>query len=359
MDTAIVIGGGQCGLGTAFTLRNHGFRPVILEAGAEAVGSWPHYYDSLVVFTTARLSSLPGMPFPGRPSHFPVRDEVVAYLKDYASRLDCEIRTGTRVASVVADRDGYVVTTESGEQLHAAVVVAATGNFGNPHRPDVPGLAGYAGKVLHSAEYRSPEPFAGQRVVVVGAANSAVQIAHELSAHARVTLASRKPIRYSRTPFSEKEAFVKVVEAAFRLPVGGLLTESSFAVVIDNDGTYRAAVEAGKPDRREMFTASDGTELRWPDGRREHVDAVVLATGYRPALEYLRPLGALDRRGIPRQRHGLSTIHPGLAFMGLEGQRTLLSAGLHGVGPDATYITRRLRRWIATTEPAWRRRPAA
>ncbi|MFH8613819.1 flavin-containing monooxygenase [Streptomyces sp. NPDC017979] len=360
MDTAIVIGGGQCGLGTAFTLRNHGFRPVVLEAGAETVGSWPRYYDSLVLFTPARLSALPGMPFPGEPSRLPTRDEVVAYLRDYASRLDCEIRTGTRVTSVVADREGYVVTTGSGERLHAPVVVAATGNFDNPHRPEIPGLAGYSGRVVHSAEYRSPEPFAGRRVVVVGAASSAVQIAHELSGHADVTLASRKPIKFSRTPFKGGEPYLKLVEAAFRLPVGELLLpDSAYTAVIDEDGAYRAAFDGGKPDRREMFTAADGTELRWPDGRREHVDAVLLATGYRPALDYLRPLGALDRRGVPRQRRGLSTVHPGLAFMGLRGLRTPLSAGLHGVGPDATHIARRLRRWIATTEPAWRRRPAA
>ncbi|MFI0462682.1 hypothetical protein ACH347_01225 [Saccharopolyspora sp. 5N102] len=37
--------------------------------------------------------------------------------------------------------------------------------------------------------------------------------------------------------------------------------------MLDNGG-YRAAIESGRPDRRELFTAADGTELHWPDGAR-------------------------------------------------------------------------------------------
>lgn len=358
MDNAIVIGGGQAGLGAAYALRNQGFSPIVLEAGTEPVGSWPHYYDSLTIFTPARLSCLPGMPFPARDDHLPLRDEMVAYLRSYAARLDCEIRLGTRVTAVHTTRDGYAVTTETGDVLHAPVVVAATGTYGNPHRPAIPGLAGYTGKVLHSADYRSPEPFAGQRVVVVGAANSAMQIAHEIAGEARVTLASRRPVRYAKLKPPKRQAGWKALEGWLLLPLGSVVPLREFAAVVDNDDTYRKALKSGFIDRRELFTGSDGTEIRWADGRTEHVDTVFLATGYRPALEYLRPIGALDRRGLPRQRSGLSTIHPGLAFIGLEGQRSFLSGGIHGVGTDAAHAARRLRGWLASREPAWRR-PAA
>ncbi|MEU3603778.1 NAD(P)-binding domain-containing protein [Streptomyces sp. NPDC006798] len=358
MDNAIVIGGGQAGLGAAYALRNQGFSPIVLEAGAEPVGSWPHYYDSLTIFTPARLSRLPGMPFPARAAHLPSRDEMVAYLRTYAARLDCEIRTGSRVTAVHTTSDGFEVTTETGEALRAPVVVAATGTFGNPHRPDIPGLAAYTGKVLHSAEYRSPEPFAGQRVVVVGAANSAIQIAHEIAGGARTTLTSRRPVRYTKLKPPSSRASWKALETGLLLPVGAFIPLRESAVVVDNDDIYRKALKTGFLDRRELFTAADGTDIRWADGTTEHVDTVFLATGYRPAVEYLRPIGALDHRGIPRQRSGMSTVHPGLAFVGLEGQRSLLSGGIHGVGTDATHVARRLRRWLATTEPAWRR-PAA
>ncbi|GLF94647.1 flavin-containing monooxygenase [Streptomyces yaizuensis] len=360
MDTAIIIGGGQGGLGTAFALRNQGFRPLVLEAGTEPVGSWPHYYDSLVAFTPVCFFSLPGLPFPGDPSHFPARDEVVAYLRRYASLLDCEIRTGTRVLSVVADPDGYVVTTEDGTRLHAPVVVAATGTFGHPHRPAL-GLGRYTGTVLHSCGYRSPEPFAGQRVVVVGSGTSAVQIARELSGTARTTIASRRPIRFGSTRFRADSArYWRFFGMVGRLPVGPALPRlSELRLVVDYSGAQRRAVEEGRPDRRPMFTGGEGRELRWSDGTREMVDAVVLATGYRPALEYLRPLGALRADGTPRQRHGLSTSHPGLAYIGVEGQHTLFSDALNGVGPDARHIARALRRRVARREPALRRRTAS
>jgi putative flavoprotein involved in K+ transport len=44
-----------------------------------------------------------------------------------------------------------------------------------------------------------------------------------------------------------------------------------------------------------MFTAFDGDHLIWPDGTREQADTVIFAIGYRPNLDYLQPLGALDK----------------------------------------------------------------
>jgi putative flavoprotein involved in K+ transport len=81
----IVIGAGQSGLAAAHALIVRGLRPVVLEAGPVPVGSWPHYYDSLTLFSPARYSSLPGLPFPGDPQRYPHRDEVVDYLRRYAA----------------------------------------------------------------------------------------------------------------------------------------------------------------------------------------------------------------------------------------------------------------------------------
>jgi choline dehydrogenase-like flavoprotein len=76
---ALVIGGGQAGLAAGYHLRRAGLRALILEAGAEPVGSWPAYDDSLTLFSPARYSSLPGLPFPGDPDRYPRRDQVVAW----------------------------------------------------------------------------------------------------------------------------------------------------------------------------------------------------------------------------------------------------------------------------------------
>uniref|UniRef100_A0AAU2JY17 NAD(P)/FAD-dependent oxidoreductase n=1 Tax=Streptomyces sp. NBC_00049 TaxID=2903617 RepID=A0AAU2JY17_9ACTN len=176
---AVVIGGGQSGLTTAHAPVRAGLKPVMLETSERAAGSWPHYYDSPTLFSPARFSALPGTPFGGDPDRYPHRDEVVAYLTAYAARLQAGIRTGRRAIAVRADGTGFTVELEGGGQLWARAVVAASGSFGRPHRPDLSGLETFAGQVLHTADHRSPTPFAGQRVAVVGAGNSAVQIAAE------------------------------------------------------------------------------------------------------------------------------------------------------------------------------------
>src|SRR5207302_175532 len=97
---AIVIGAGQAGLATGYHLKQAGARFVILEAAPQAGGSWPKYYDGLTLFSPARYSSLPGLPFPGDPGRYPTRDEVVAYLRAYATRLDLSIIPDARVRQV-------------------------------------------------------------------------------------------------------------------------------------------------------------------------------------------------------------------------------------------------------------------
>ena len=77
VDT-LVIGAGQAGLAAGYQLQRAGRSFTILDAAAQAGGSWPHYYNSLRLFSPARFSSLPGLPFPGDPERYPTRDEVIA-----------------------------------------------------------------------------------------------------------------------------------------------------------------------------------------------------------------------------------------------------------------------------------------
>ncbi|RDI50122.1 flavin-containing monooxygenase [Nocardia mexicana] len=341
---AIVIGAGQAGIAAALALQDNGFRSTVLESGSDTAGSWPQYYESLRLFTPARLNGLPGRPFPGDPHRYPARDEVADYLRGRAADIEGDVHTGQRVTSVLRDGAGYRVRTAVGEEFAAPVAVSATGGFANPYRPNIAGLEGYSGQVLHAADYRAPDPFTGRRVVVVGSGNSAVQIAVEIAAVGEVILACRTPIRYATTePIPPDSRFWRVLSYAAKLPIGRFFHPGTIPV-IDTAG-YRRAFDTGSPEVREIFCAADGSVLRWPDGRTAEVDAVVLATGYRPALGHLRDLVRLDDAGLPEHRNGLSRSHPGLAFLGLEYQRNILSGTLHGVGPDSRYLARRLARF--------------
>ncbi|PSM43261.1 FAD-dependent oxidoreductase [Streptomyces dioscori] len=345
MQSVIVIGAGQSGIAAAAALRRADLRPLVLEASEHPGGSWPHYYDSLVLFTPARFNGLPGFPFPGDPHHFPTRDETAHYLRACAASLDCEIHTGTRVTAVTRDEDGmYMVRAQTAAgrtaEFVAPAVVSATGAFSNPRVPRLPALDHYTGHLMHSADYHGPARFAGQRVVVVGAGNSAVQIATELGPYARVTLASRSRIRFAtRSAVSGASPVWQGLAIAARLPVGPLFAPGSDVTAVFAEP---AALAMSGADQRAMFRSTYGAEMRWPDGSTEDVDTVILATGYRPALAHLRPMGVLRADGTPRQRRGLSRDHPGLAFVGLRHQRTLFSDTLHGVGGDAEYLALRL-----------------
>ncbi|MQA60251.1 MAG: sigma-70 family RNA polymerase sigma factor [Actinophytocola sp.] len=95
--------------------------------------------------------------------------------------------------------------------------------------------------------------------------------------------------------------------------------------------------EVGLLGRRNMFTGFDGEHVVWADGSRDPVDAVLFATGYRPSLDYLHPLGVLADDGTPQHAGGIST-HPGLVYVGLEFQRSFSSNTLRGVYADAEYV---------------------
>lgn len=337
----LVIGAGPSGLATAHAAARLGVRPLLLEATDAAGGSWPHYYDSLTLFSPARFSALPGRPLPGDGDRYPVRDEVVAYLRDYAADLDADLRFGHRVAHLAAGGGGLTATTVHGARFTAAAVIAATGAFSRPHRPELPGLPEFTGRVLHSAEYREPGPFAGRRVVVVGGGNSAVQIAVELAGHARTTLATRAPLSFVPQRLLGRDLHWWLVRTGLdAAPVARLLRPRSTPVF--DDGRHRAALASGNPDRRPMFARLYADGVEWADGTREPVDALVLATGYRPALDYLTGTGALDAHGAPLHRGGVSTTVPGLGYVGLEFQRRFSSATLRGAHRDARFVLRRV-----------------
>jgi putative flavoprotein involved in K+ transport len=333
----VIVGAGQAGLATAHSARTLGLRPLVLDAAATAGGSWPNYYDSLTLFSPARFSSLPGMPFPGDPDRYPRRDEVVDYLDAYARHLDADVRRNQRVDRVTHHGDGFTVSTATGLTAHARLLVAASGGFGTPYRPDLPGLATFTGTVLHSSQYRSPEPFIGHRVVVVGGGNSAVQIAVELAEVAEVTIATRGRLRWQPQRILGRDFHWWLDRTGLDTsPLGPRVAKGSVPVI--DDGRYRAAIRAGRPDHRPLFTMLDGDHLVWADGRRERVDALILATGFRPNLGYL------DIAGVPPHRGGVSTTTPGLGFVGLERQRSFASATLRGVGRDATHVLKTLAR---------------
>ncbi len=330
----VIIGAGQAGLASGWHLQRQGLDFLILDEQAQAGGNWRNYYDSLVLFSPAAYSSLPGLAFPGAPGHYPMRDQVVSYLDDYAQRYRLPILQGVQVVRVEPVVEGFRITAASGQQFLARAVIVASGGFSRPHVPAIPGLGSFLGVQLHSSAYRNSAGFEGQRVLVIGAANSAVQIAYDLARVAKVTLTTREAVRFvpQRILGADFHSWLKWTG----LEKTRWLSDQS-TPVLDN-GTYRNALKTGRFDQAAMFTQVTPTGVVWPDGREEAVDALVFATGFRANLGFLDHLPVLDEQGRVAQRSGRANDVAGLYFVGLPRQRNFASATLRGVGPDVEHI---------------------
>jgi putative flavoprotein involved in K+ transport len=342
----IVIGGGQAGLASGYYLKKLNLRFLILEASSHAYGSWPHYYDSLKLFSPSSLSSLPGMKMQGCWSQYPYRNEVIQYLEDYARKFELPIRRQQKVTSIEKDQD-FAIHTESGEFFKAKAIINATGSFNCPFKPSIEGTDVFQGEILHASEYRTPEPFKDRRILVVGGGNSAVQIAVELSAISHTSLAVLKPIKIvnqKRFGIDLHYWLRSTGLDAFQFWRLGKKTPTTSSVI--DLGDYEVRLKEGNPDQRKMFTTFTRDGVVWPDSTEEKVDTVIFATGYRPELTHLKETGAIGLDGKPLQRAGISVNVSGLYFVGLEGQRSFSSATLRGVGKDSKYVVRHIKRYL-------------
>jgi cation diffusion facilitator CzcD-associated flavoprotein CzcO len=358
----LIIGAGPAGLATSQALARAGVEHVVLERGRQIGQTWVDLYDSLVLHTARGLSALPGMPFPPGTPLFPPRPVFLQYLHRYAEQFRLPIRTGADVASLQRDNGGWEARTASGDVVRARAVVIATGIVSNPHSPEIPHRDRFGGRVFHSVEYRRPNGFAGQRVLVVGAGNSAGEIAVELAAAgAKVTIAVRTgaavvprdvagiPIQYLSVvagllPIETQRAVMAVMGRMQRLVRGAAVLPPALwtgCPKVPLIGFHLVdAIRSGRIQLRgglKEFTA-DG--VRFGDGAAEPFETVILATGYRAALGMLRGAVRVDDCGFALRQDGVTSVdQPGLYFVG---HTYDIRGGLFNIGRDARRAAARI-----------------
>ncbi len=345
---AIVIGGGQSGLAAGYYLQKWGAKFLILEASAQATGSWADHYDSLHLFSPAKYSALPEFPFSGAQERYPSKLDVVAYLQAFQAQFELPVVTNSPVVAVEKIRDGFnVKTRETNYQTKS--IVSATGGFRNPYLPKIKNVDLFEGETLHSFAYKNSKLYQNKRVIVVGAGNSAIQIAAELANVAEVTLTTREPIRFQKQRMLGKDIHFWMKWTGLdnfpkqEVPQRGLVIDS---------GRFQEAMQNGKFNERQMFTAFYEEGVIWSDGEKEAVDVVIFATGYRPNVDYLADLDVLDENGRIQQHKGISNTTIGLYFVGIPFQRNLASATIRGAGPDAKFVVNHLRKVVPFTAKA-------
>jgi putative flavoprotein involved in K+ transport len=346
-ERVVVVGAGPCGLAIARQLAHEQkIDPLALDRASAPASTWRDRYDGFRLNTCGYWSHLPGQPIPRRYGRWPKRDDMVDYFDSYVRHQQIRLALGVTVTRVDRDGDRWRITTD-GDVYTAEAVVIATGNYHTPALPAWPGMDGYTRELLHSADYRNPWPFAGRDVLVVGAGNSATDIALQLSdgVAGRVRLSVRQPPHL--VPRSAAGIPVDAFSMAFsRLPVPvidhaaaivsrlwfGDLTSSGLPA--PRRGVYRALLDDGsiptlgdelvpqvKAGRIEVVAAVesfDAASVVLADGRTIQPEVVIGATGYRHGLEPLvGHLDVLDEDGAPLV-NGLPGAAPGIWFAGYE-----------------------------------------
>ncbi|WP_337061683.1 NAD(P)-binding domain-containing protein [Kineococcus sp. G2] len=331
----VVVGAGQGGLATAHHLLRAGLEPgrgfVVLDAGDGAGGAWRHRWPSLTMARVNGVHDLPGLPMrevlgpvdPAAPAH----EVVPAYFAAYEEALGRPVRRPEPVREVRPAGPRLLVVTDRGRYA-ARAVVNATGTWTRPFVPHYPGAGDFLGRQLHTAGYRGPGEFTGQRVVVVGGGISAVQHLAELCPVAATTWVTRsEPVFHAPDAdggldvAARRAAVARVAErVAAGLPPGSVVSATGL-VLTPEVAALRAA---GVLHRLPVFERVTPHGVRWADGSERAADAILWATGFRPALDHLRPLRLRE---------------PGGGVL-LEGTRVVREPRLHlvGYGPSASTV---------------------
>lgn len=331
-----VIGGGQAGLATGYYLRRHDLSFAILDAEGGPGGAWRRTWDSLTLFSPAPWSSLPGWQMPGGAERVPDRAAVLDYLSAYERRYDLPVHRPARVRAVRRDGAAFAVETDAGD-WRARAVVSATGTWRRPLWPWYPGQGEFAGLQIHSAHYRSPDAFAGRRVLVVGGGNSGAQILAEVSRVAEATWVTRRPVRFLPDDVDGRVLFDRAT-AVYRALASGVAGPPSSGEGLGQivmTPAVREARERGVLRSAGPMARFTPTGVVWPDGRETPADAVIWCTGFRSALGHLAPLGVLGARGRVAVAGTRSLAEPRLWLVGYGEWTGFASATLIGVGRSA------------------------
>ncbi len=360
IDRVCIIGAGSSGLAACQVLHARGIPFDCFEAGSAVGGNWRYNndngmssaYRSLRAKTSRRCMQYAAFPmpldYPDYLSHELIAEYLDNFVDHFGFRGMIQFRTEVTKAEPAAG-GGWDVTVRQRDtgavrsERYGAVLVA-NGHHWDPQYPEpaFPGAGTFAGQQMHSHHYRTPEPLAGKRVLVLGVGNSACDVAADCSLVAgRTLLAMRRGAHIvpqylfgrptdhltltrlgTRAPFRLQSL---VVALLLRMAQGNVtrygmprpdhrvlcapptVSDSLLSKLDDGDIVVKPAIDG-----------FHGGCVRFADGSREPVDVVIYCTGYKISFPFLNETAiGIDGKQIPLYRRIVPPQLPGLYFIGL------------------------------------------
>lgn len=371
-----VVGAGPGGLIAARALRNRGVEVDILERYSEIGGIWninqpgSPMYESCNFISSKSYGGFVGYPMPAHYPDYPRWDQVLEYVRAFARSHGLEplVQFNIEVTSAEPVRDTrgefWRVTLSTGEVREYRGVVYAGGAQWEPYVPGIEGWDTFTGRGIHATEYRRPQEFDGQRVLIVGAGNSGVDIAADAAQRASKAILSTRRGYW----FFPKQIFgvpsPDLLTGSAPLPeipvLGNVPPERVGELVLASVGDLtRYGLPApdhqvaathpimnnqvlhylshGKLEWRPDIERIEGSTVLFKDGRQDDFDVIILATGYDVNIPWL-PEGAI------RYEQGHPEFHLGTFVDGATG---LYGMGMLHLADNAYTIFDRLAQLIA------------
>ena len=393
--SVVVIGAGQAGLSVSRELTALGVDHVVLER-ARVAQAWRERWDSFTLVTPNWTLDLPGSPYSGGdPEGHVHRDEIVAYLEEYAATFAVPVREGVQVQRL-RPVDGHFELVTSEGRLNAAAVVVCTGAYQRPYLPQAAVALPPGVLAMTSTDYRNPDQIPPGKVLVVGSGQTGCQLTEELHLAGREVFLScgrapwaprrldgtdivswlakttffDQPLSALSSPADRLVANIQATGArgghdlhyrtlqSLGVPLLGHLSgiNGNLAHFADDLGESVAFGDARWADTRRLLTEQlpaqglDVPHLPMPapfrDDRVRELDlrgfgAVIFTAGFRPDYRWI-DAPVTDELGFPLSLDGASTVLPGVYFCGVHFLRKRSSSLLLGVGEDAALVAREI-----------------
>jgi thioredoxin reductase (NADPH) len=255
----LIIGAGPIGLACGIEAKKAGLNYLIIEKGC-LVNSLYHYPLNMTFFSTSEKLEIGEVPFI---SHGPKpnRAEALEYYRRVCSSWDLNVKLYEKVESVDQPNNSFTITTSRGTYTASALVLAL-GFYDLPYLLNVPGED--LPKVKHY--YDEPHPYFDQKIIVVGAANSAVDVALETwRKGAEVTMVIRESV------------IRESVKYWVRPDIENRIKEGSIKAYFDSEI---------------VCIENKHVEIRTPNGKLKIENDFVLAmTGYQPPFDFMKSMG--------------------------------------------------------------------